>query len=321
MRTRSTYRWRAQAFGLDLEGSFFAPGLCRERAGAQLGRPLRLELAARDRLRRAWPARDARRLSRLSSPDGRRSLAIDFHPQAGFLLRSSEAGWFLLSRRAERLRCAPRRVPVWAWQRMLIGQALPLAATVRGLEPFHASAVDIDGCAVAFTGAPGAGKTSLAVNLVRHGAGFICDDAMVVEPVGGELLVHPGAALANVRHREDRVLASLPGGPLGRAVGGDGNSRGRSLERAPGPRPLRGWYWIDRVASGTRPAIEPAGDARALLGSTFNLAIRHPGRMVRHLQTCGRIAEVASTFRVAVPPSVSAAAVAASVHEHASGRW
>ena len=58
----------------------------------------------------------------------------------------------------------------------------------------HASAVALDGRALAFVAPSGTGKTSVAAHLVARGASFLTDDALAVEPVPGGLLAHPGQA-------------------------------------------------------------------------------------------------------------------------------
>src|SRR3712207_7852895 len=46
--------------------------------------------------------------------------------------------------------CSPPGVAPWRWQRFLVGRILPWAAVLCGLEALHASAVVLDGRAIAF---------------------------------------------------------------------------------------------------------------------------------------------------------------------------
>ena len=62
----------------------------------------------------------------------------------------------------------------------LLGRVMALAAHADGRLALHASAVSIDGRAVAFLGPKHTGKSTLALALVRHGARLIADDTVVV---------------------------------------------------------------------------------------------------------------------------------------------
>jgi hypothetical protein len=62
----------------------------------------------------------------------------------------------------------------------LLGRVMALAAHADGRFALHASAVSIDGRAVAFLGPKHAGKSTLAFALVQRGARLVADDALVI---------------------------------------------------------------------------------------------------------------------------------------------
>jgi hypothetical protein len=62
----------------------------------------------------------------------------------------------------------------------------------RGLLPLHASAVELDGAAVAFCGPSGAGKSTLALHLVKRGHRLLCDDICAIDMASGEPRLWPG---------------------------------------------------------------------------------------------------------------------------------
>jgi hypothetical protein len=65
-----------------------------------------------------------------------------------------------------------------AW---LLGHVLGILCHQRGLFPLHASCVRIAGYAVALTGPPGAGKSTLAAALVQRGHGLVSDDVCAID--------------------------------------------------------------------------------------------------------------------------------------------
>ena len=68
----------------------------------------------------------------------------------------------------------------------LVGRVLPLVQHERGLLALHASAVCIDGDAIAFMAPKNYGKSSLAMSLVTgHGGKLLTDDTLIVSPSTG----------------------------------------------------------------------------------------------------------------------------------------
>jgi serine kinase of HPr protein (carbohydrate metabolism regulator) len=59
------------------------------------------------------------------------------------------------------------------------------------MKTYQASCVAIGGRALLIEGAPGSGKSSLALALMDRGAVLIGDDGVMLEPREGRLLVHP----------------------------------------------------------------------------------------------------------------------------------
>jgi hypothetical protein len=68
---------------------------------------------------------------------------------------------------------------------LLIDQVVPHLLAAEGQLVIHASAVAIDGAAVAFIGASGAGKSSLAAGCVQHGARLLADDFLLLRETDG----------------------------------------------------------------------------------------------------------------------------------------
>ncbi len=158
---------------------------------------------------------------------------------------------------------APGAVEPWRWQRLLTAQALPVAALLQGLELFHASAVQLHGRVLAFAGASGAGKTSLAAQLLLAGATFVADDVLAVEPEGEVVIVHPGPALMNLRRSTPGLLDAHERARLGVEVGRDEGGLRLLVRRKAQSSPLHAIY-----------LLAPAGAAGA--ASAWSASHRRP---------------------------------------------
>ena len=286
--------WRCAAFGLAVEGDFPAPGLSEDLVAE--GPVTRVELVALEE----------------AADDGAEQ-RIDHVPGDGYHLYARGFGSARVSDDGASVRCAPPDVDPWSWQRFLVGRVLPWAAVLRGRECLHASAVTLDGRAVAIVGDTGAGKTTLAAHAMLAGAGFLTDDVLALERTADAVLAHPGPGVLAVRPAE---WERLDPARLGRLIG-EGGKRYLEVARRSPPAPLAAIYYLRRERSGD--AIEPlAADFRLLLASTFNTAIRTPERLREQFEVCARLAATVPTFEVAASEQAPAA-VAERLLGHARG--
>jgi hypothetical protein len=72
------------------------------------------------------------------------------------------------------------------------GPVLGYVQRLRGVTCLHASAVNIEGTAVAFAGQVGAGKSTLAAEFVRRGFPLVSEDVVPLQPASDAILVQPG---------------------------------------------------------------------------------------------------------------------------------
>jgi len=307
-----------QAFGLELEGTFRAPGLLEGEGEAGDGpRRTAIEVVSARVLDAGWPGTEAIRLYELRDTEGGVRLTIDEHLALGYRLHAPAYGRYVLSRDGGVVRCAPSRTAAWRWQSFLVGQLLPAAAVLRGLEILHASAVVIAGRAVVLTGRSQAGKSSVAINLLRRGTPFLADDVVALEPTESDVLAHPGPALASVRRSEADAIGTQELGRLGPTIGRDDHEVRLKIHRSSAPVPLGVLYALERGGEAVEMAFEPASDPRLLLGNRFSSFIAGPERLTRQLDVYAHVTRTTAMFRVAVPSTVDAATLAGSVHEHA----
>jgi hypothetical protein len=238
-------------------------------------------------------------------------LTVELAHLAGYLLHAPGVGRILVAPDGCELLCAPEPDSA-EWTTLIPAQALPLAATLRGLEVLHASGVVVGEQAVLFAGAPGAGKSSLAAALLHRGATLLSDDTVALELREGALVAHPGAALLQLRTAEhDRLSAHerVVLGPLAAFP----HKRRHHPRLSASPAPFGGLFLLERATHG--PPIErlEAIDPFALLASTFNLSVRTPERLVRHLDLAAALAATERIYRLRVQPGVNATQLADAV--------
>jgi hypothetical protein len=241
-------------------------------------------------------------------------LSVELAPLAGYLMRAPGFGRILISPDGSELICDPEPESS-EWSALITAQALPLAATLRGFEVIHASGVVLGDSAALFTGRSGAGKSSLAAALLRRGAMLLSDDTVVLEPREGMLVAHPGAALLQLGAAEHGRLSPRERAVLGTPEASLDKQR-YNLSATASPAPLGELFLLERSPQG--PPLEriEAVDPFALLASTFNLSVRTPERLARHLDLAVALAAGERVYRLRVRPDMDATRLAEIVHEH-----
>jgi hypothetical protein len=278
-------------------------------------RRVAIEFVGPDEIDAAWGASKARRLFARHFTSGRPYLTVDYDESRGYRIWASRHGRHLVSENGARVMSAPPRRAGWWWQRLMLAQVLPIAASLQGIDVLHASAVVVDGKAAAITAEPGTGKTTLAVHLVDRGAELLADDVVALEVVGAEILAHPGVSLLNL---DPAQLVQL--GPRARQRLATDVGKGDKLyllaELADAPSPLAAIYFLRRDSTRSELVVERQSDARTLLGTSFVPYLDQPHYLFTHLDVCSRIVETVPLFTIAAPTSMSAADLAAAVASH-----
>jgi hypothetical protein len=307
----------SHAFGLPVALTFPVAGL-PSAAPPQDRTPLRIVESRKDALDVRWRNEEAEPVYGRRFADGRVAMLIQRHPVAGHRIWAAGYGTYQIGPELAQLECAPPSgVEPWHWQRFLIGQVLPLVALLRGFEVLHASAVALDDRVVAFVGAAGAGKSSVAIQLMLRSGRFFCDDVLSLElDEGRGVRGHPGPAVTTIRPSEARILRARGALDSLRVVGGDATGLRAVVPREERPLRLDRIYFLERGWPGEQLALEETDDPRLLIGATFNLSVRSPERLSRQLQVSARVAATARVFRAGIPGRVGAAALAEQVEAH-----
>ncbi|MCA1560644.1 MAG: hypothetical protein LC753_04455 [Acidobacteria bacterium] len=99
---------------------------------------------------------------------------------------------FLIDRRGTQIRGTwPAALTLEDATTYLLGPVLGFVLRLRGITCLHASAIDIDGRAIAMVGPPGAGKSTAAAVFATSGFGVMSDDVVAVIEEGDTFLAQP----------------------------------------------------------------------------------------------------------------------------------
>jgi hypothetical protein len=132
----------------------------------------------------------------------------------------------------------------------LLGAVFGALCHQRGIIPLHASAIDVANGCIAFVGASGAGKSTMAAALAQRGHDIVADDECFLQlGTRGEVLAAPGVSY--IRLLEDtRAALGFP------AVQQESQRHGKYFIPVNEPknpmrsRPLRGVYQLHRIPNG-----------------------------------------------------------------------
>jgi hypothetical protein len=303
---------RCHAFGLaiDLLDGIACEGLAQGHCSGYLP-PTVVRLAPSGHIEDNWPA-DRSRTTRQLRVAGDLIFSVAHAPGVGYLLTMPAFGRFLVDEDGMSILCRPT---VAEWSTALLVQGLPLACTLRGLEPFHASGVALGGRALMVSAPVLGGKSSLAAHLVNSGATLLSDDVVALDVSKGVVRAHPGARWLHLRPPEDARIAASHGGRL-RPVGSDEGRRRYEAPLAADPQPLSAVYLLERGRADA-PAIVPArSSGLALIAATYNLSVREPSRLQRQLDLAHRMTGELDVFRVVASPAADARDHARLLREH-----
>jgi hypothetical protein len=202
--------------------------------------------------------------------EGRRRSISFARLDDGYLLRSHGFADFHVAADGATVRCEAREdCPAATLRHLLLDQVLPLVLALRGGIVLHGSGVHIAGIGVvAFVGAAGAGKSTLAAALGVSGHQIVADDSLVVRRRGARPVVVPGYPGARLWRDASRGLGLSS---RGAAVAHYTRKRRVAAPELPFRRsagPLKAIFLLGRRgrarARGSRPKAAPAALGRAL---------------------------------------------------------
>ncbi|HEY0868779.1 MAG TPA: hypothetical protein VGD55_00125 [Acidothermaceae bacterium] len=140
------------------------------------------------------------RLAEVVDDAGTRYFSFAKNADGSYVLRSYRIGDFEVSADLSRvvLHLDPNADPGFA-SVLATGSLLAFLILMRGAPLLHASAVEIEGRALAFVGFSGMGKSTMATIMCAGGATLITDDTLRVDLDGGEVRCFLGATETRLR--------------------------------------------------------------------------------------------------------------------------
>ncbi|HEU4881390.1 MAG TPA: hypothetical protein VFT45_04065 [Longimicrobium sp.] len=223
------------------------------------------------------------------------TVVVDRLAGEGFRLRYADGCAYHVDAAGTRVACTwPAHFTVEDAATYLLGPVFGLVLRLRGIPSLHASAVAVDGAAVALVGAAGTGKSSTAAAMAARGHALVADDVLALRVEGDGIRAQP--AYPHLRLWPDIVPALLGPGAELPPLTPNWDKRGLRLDEAfhPHPLPLGAVYVLcGREAGPDAPRLEPMGGMDALLALVSNGYVGwFPDRaaQARELEVLGRVA-------------------------------
>lgn len=229
-----------------------------------------------------------------------------FHAGDGYLLRFPELADFSVSGSALAVTCYPAPdVTRDTCDHLYLNQVLPLVLSKQGKLVFHASAVALEGGAVAFLGASGRGKSTLAASFAASGSRFLTDDGLVVEPDGTGFRILPSHPSLRLWQDSQEALMA-PDAKTAPPIAYTAKARflaGIGLAFCAQARPLRRAFFLDD-GTAAQVTVEPLSAAQALVEwvkHSFLLDPEEKPALASHFDQVATLAGRVRCFRLDYP--------------------
>jgi hypothetical protein len=239
---------------------------------------------------------------------GRRVWLTIGRETGGYVFRFQEFADFHWSPRQRVLTCHIRAATQMTTVRhLLLDQVLPAISSGEHHSGLHASAVVVDGGAVAFSGKTGLGKSTLAASFAAAGFPALTDDCLIVKEGVGQFLAVP--AYSSLRLWNDS--ADALGGGLGRRHRVAAYSQKIRIKVSTSkipfcgdPAPLRCVYLLETRRARREVLIEPLSERDAfvaLVRLAFRLDPYDRGHLANEMDRLARLSRVVPIRLLRIP--------------------
>lgn len=231
---------------------------------------------------------------------------------AFFHLQYGDGTEFLIDRSGAQIRGTwPAALTLEDAGTYLLGPVLGFVLRLRGITCLHASAIDIDGQAIAMVGPPGAGKSTAAAVFAQSGFGVLSDDVVALIEEGSTFLAQPAYPRVGLWPESIDALFGSPDALPRQTATWDKcylplSQNGYSFQSR--PVPLRAIYVLDERDPGARAPFVDALPARdgltRLIENTYVNYLLDQDMRARDLDVLARLAGRVPLRRL-VPPADS----------------
>lgn len=189
----------------------------------------------------------------------------------------------------------------------LLGPVMGIVLRMKGIVCLHASAVEIQGKAVAFTGPMGAGKSTAAAIFAQRGHPVLADDIVALERSEAPFAVRPAYPYLNLL--PDSLALVFGAGAGAKSADPEGEKvqvvlDGKSLRFHDRPLPMGAIYILEEGNEQSLPAItsiRPQEAIIALASQTYaNKMLDRPMR-AHEFQVLGELTKAVPVRRLVVP--------------------
>ncbi len=258
------------------------------------------QLAARVQEPLPWPCYD-----RWLSHEGEETVLF-LRTDTGVLLRFIGLADFALNFETKHATCTPEPgVPDETLSDLQFNQVIPLVMGHDGELVLHASAVRVGEGVIAFLGATGRGKSTLAAAMARAGCPFLTDDGLILDETGGNYMVRPRRPILRLRPDSEAAILDLTETDF---LDSD-QVKSRVSARASIPfcdeaLPLKALYLLPEPHPRDEPEIvplPPSAALPALMGHSFILDVEDRTRVRAHFDRVAYLARRADCFTLDFP--------------------
>jgi hypothetical protein len=195
-----------------------------------------------------------------------------------------------------------------SFQVYMLGQALSFALVKQRFEPLHATAIVVDGHAIAFLGGSAFGKSTLAACFLAGGHRLLTDDLLILRSCAEGIVAYPGPPRIKLFPQIARTF--LSGAASGVAMNAGTEKRILALDETQAcARPVRLAAIFSLAVPrescrSNRPTIEPMSPREAfveLVGSSFNRRLAGAQRMARQFAAMAPIADAVPFKKLTYP--------------------
>lgn len=192
-----------------------------------------------------------------------------------------------------------------SFQNYLLNQVLSFSLLKLGFEPLHATAVVVDGRALAFAAMPGRGKSTLGAAFLEDGHRLLTDDVLVLDQAAGGFLAQPSMPRIKLFPEIARTL--LGGDTGGTPMNEDTPKMIVPLDErrfCEEPVPLRAVYVLAETRGAKRVSIRRMHARRAFVAltkHTFNPVVADETRLRQQFEFATKVASVVPVKSLSFP--------------------